>query len=128
MQRTPQRETKRVIRGGAKKKGANKEMKKLQCRPDPDSSVQEFTCYNDDDLFKLRDLWNIRHPDAAIDTDNTEAIWESLQTNFKNVCSNESCWLKQNFVNKRNRKELVGAFAPTAPKSWKKKRKRCNEK
>ncbi len=98
------------------------EPKKLRCRPDPNKKKgEDFTCYNDEDMYKLRDLWNIRHPDATIETDNVADIWRKMESNLQNVCSNESCWLKQNFVDKKDRKTLVEAFAPTAPKSWKKK-------
>jgi len=37
------------------------------------------------------------------------------------VCDKESCWLKQSFVNNKDRKKMMYAFAPVAPSSWKKK-------
>ena len=72
-------------------------------------------------MYKLRDLWNIRHPDDMIESNNIADIWYQLQGKLKNVCDKESCWLKQSFVNKQDRQKLLTAFAPVAPVSWKKK-------
>jgi hypothetical protein len=69
----------------------------------------------------LRDLWNIRHPDDMIESKNIADIWSQIQGKLQNVCDKESCWLKQSFVNKQDRQELLNAFAPVAPASWKKK-------
>jgi len=55
-----------------------------------------------------------------MDTD-ISVIWTALESKLQNVCDKESCWLKQSFVSKRDRDELVHAFAPVAPSSWKKK-------
>lgn len=75
---------------------------------------------SDSAILKLRDLWNARHPDAAIETNNTKEIWIQMKGNLKSVCNKESCWLKQNFVNGAMDKELTTSFAPESPKEWKK--------
>ena len=93
-------------------------MKPLQCGPKNGKST--FTCYSEEELNKLRELWNIRHPDAKITTMNTKDIWNKLQQNLQNVCSKESCWLKQNFVDTKHNKQMMQSFAPEAPKSWNK--------
>jgi len=93
----------------------------LRCSPNPNNDTKDFTCYTEEDLYKLRDLWNIRHPDDPIEGKNIADIWGSLQDKLKNVCDKESCWLKQSFVNKSDRNDLLHAFAPVAPASWKKK-------
>jgi len=98
----------------------NKTTKKLRCSPNP-SNDNEFTCYDDNDLYRLRDLWNLRHPDTLIDSDDVRIIWDALNNNMKKVCDKESCWLKQNFMNNKDRKHMLHAFAPTAPSSWKSK-------
>jgi len=94
----------------------------LRCSPNPNKhDKNDFTCYTEEDLYKLRDLWNIRHPDDMIESNNIADIWSQLQGKLQNVCDKESCWLKQSFVNKKDRQELLNAFAPVAPVSWKKK-------
>ena len=67
-------------------------------------------------------MWNARHPDALIKTNDTKEIWNIIQDHLKSVCSKESCWLKQNFVgNEKSKKLMEDSFAPESPKSWKKK-------
>jgi len=93
-------------------------MKSLRCSPNPQKK-QNFSCYSDEALYKLRDLWNARHPDAKIDSNNTKEIWQFLSEHMKSVCNKESCWLKQNFVGEKQHKDLAESFAPESPKSWK---------
>ena len=95
------------------------EMIKLQCSPK--LKQQDFSCYEDETLYKLRDLWNARHKDSQILTNDTREIWGLLKENMKNVCNKESCWLKQKFVEGKLNKELTTSFAPKSPKEWKKK-------
>ena len=97
-----------------------KKTKKLRCSPNP-KKVNDFTCYTEEDLHRLRDLWNIRHPDSQIDSNEVHIIWGELDKKMHNICDKESCWLKQSFVNKKDKEQLIDAFAPVAPSSWKKK-------
>ena len=100
------------------KKVTKKAFKKLQCSPKSDF---DFTCYNKNSLEKLKQLWNIRHPDVKILTNNSNEIWSSLKNNMHNTCSNEKCWLKQEFMKNKSNKLLdVNTFAPNSPSSWKK--------
>ena len=101
------------------KKIENGDMIKLQCSPKVNQ--KEFSCYEDDTLYKLRDLWNARHSDRQIITNDTREIWFMLKENMKGLCNKESCWLKQKFVDGKLNKELKTSFAPEAPKEWKKK-------
>lgn len=96
-------------------------MKPVQCSPNP--KKMDFTCYSEESLYKLRDLWNMRHPDDQIKSNDLKTIWTFLQVHLQNVCSKESCWLKQKFVNNNGKisKDLAESFAPVAPASWKKK-------
>ena len=104
----------------SKRKKTHKKTKKLRCSPNP-KNHNKFTCYDNEDLYKLRDLWNIRHPDAQIESTEVHVIWNNLNQNMRNICDKESCWLKQNFVGKMDRNKLIHAFAPVAPATWKKK-------
>jgi hypothetical protein len=96
-------------------------MKHLRCSPSQKKNKNDFSCFSNEDLYKLRDLWNLRHPDAVINTTESKEIWDVLKKNMSSVCSKESCWLKQNFIgNTKVKKELEDAFAPKSPSEWKK--------
>lgn len=97
------------------------EMIKLQCSPKIKEKQKDFSCYEDETLYKLRDLWNARHPDSQILTNDIREIWMRLKENMKGLCNKESCWLKQKFVDGKLNKELIESFAPKSPKEWKKK-------
>lgn len=88
------------------------------CSPSP--SKYYNTCYSNDHLIKMRDLWNIRHPDHKINSDIPYIIWKNLYDNLKHICKKESCWLKQEFLkNNLNKELLYYTFAPDKPYSWK---------
>ena len=46
-----------------------KTYKKDKCAPNPEK-VGEFTFYTIKALYKMKDLWNIRHPDCKITSDS----------------------------------------------------------
>ena len=101
-----------------KKHKYNKSIKKINCSP---KKPHEFTCYTSSSLDKMKSLWNERHPDLKILSNNSKEIWEKLRNNLSNVCDTEKCWLKQNFINNNLDNELKNhTFAPDAPKSWNK--------
>ena len=92
---------------------------KLKCSPKLQDN--DFTCYSNESLFKLKSLWNARHPDVIIASNEPREIWESLKQRLKNVCNKESCWLKQNFASSGLDKEMLTyTFAPKSPDDWKK--------
>jgi hypothetical protein len=45
---------------------------KLNCSPKDKNEINGFTCYTSGSLYKLRDKWNARHPDAKINTNDTK--------------------------------------------------------
>jgi hypothetical protein len=92
---------------------------KLKCSPKLQNN--DFTCYSNESLFKLKSLWNARHPDVLISSNEPREIWESLKQRLKNICNKESCWLKQNFASSGLDKEMLTyTFAPKSPDDWKK--------
>ena len=92
---------------------------KLKCSPKIQDN--DFTCYSNESLFKLKSLWNARHPDVLVTSNEPREIWESLKQRLKNVCNKESCWLKQNFASAGLDKEMLTyTFAPKSPDDWKK--------
>ena len=93
-------------------------MKSESCSP---SKELEYTCYSRESLLKLRELWNIRHPDAKIKSKDSKEIWKYLRKSMEEVCEKESCWLRQNFAKHNLDSELkLYTFAPRAPREWKK--------
>ena len=90
----------------------------VKCSPE---KTNDYTCYSDDSLMKLRNYWNIRHPDRRIDTEEPREIWKELKNNMINACQTETCWLRQKFIKENLDKELLQfTFAPKTPDSWKK--------
>ena len=94
------------------------EFKKLNCSPE--NKEKEYTCYSDSDLNKLKEIWNIRHPDQPIKTSNPKQIWETLKEYYASVCNKETCWVRQMTKNTKMEQELLDAFAPESPKEWNK--------
>ena len=104
----------------AKKKGKflkTKKFKKLNCSPNKKLS---FTCYSTKSLYKLKNLWNKKYPNKKIKSNDAEKIWEKLKENLDSSCSNERCWLNQQFIkNNINKDFFDNTFAPQAPPTWK---------
>jgi hypothetical protein len=99
-------------------KDKDKQFKKLNCSPE--NKEKEYTCYSDSDLNKLKEIWNIRHPDQPIKTSNPKQIWETLKEYYASVCNKETCWVRQMTKNTKMEQELLDAFAPESPAEWNK--------
>jgi len=99
----------------------NNSIMKLSCSPSSKKKHNKpYSCLSDEILYKLKQMWNDRHPDAYIHTKNTEQIWNTLKQNMSNVCNKESCWLKQEFTKGQMKHLLDNEFAPKSPDEWKK--------
>ena len=107
---------KRIIQRKKVKNVVN--LKKINCSPKIKNEVNDFSCYTNDSLYKLRDLWNERHPDAKIQTNDPKEIHEQLGGYLKNVCNKESCWLKQTHDFGNINKDFTDSFAPESPGEW----------
>ena len=90
-----------------------KGMVKLNCSPisklkskHVSGTRDDFTCLSNDAIYQLKELWNQRHPDDLITSDNKKNIWIFLKEKMKHSCNKESCWLKQKFVDGKLDKEL----------------------
>ena len=107
---------------GSKRKTRKINLVKVNCSPKEKNKKKNFTCYTEDTLYKLRDLWNARHPDDLIQTNDTKEIHAALSNHLSNVCNKESCWLKQNidFGKIDDKKIISESFAPLSPNEWKK--------
>ena len=110
----------RYKKGGKKSKKniTSKVFKKLNCSPENKDKV--YTCYSDNDLKKLKTMWNKRHPDNPITSTDSKEIWQQLKNYYSSICNKESCWVRQMTKNTKMEKELLDAFAPESPKDWEK--------
>ena len=98
-----------------------KKWKEQNCAVSTNKST-DGTCYSVESLYKMRDLWNKRHPDNKIISNNVREIWQQLKYFMRYTCHAESCWLRQKFMKNKLDKELNDyTFAPDAPIEWKKK-------
>uniref|UniRef100_A0A6C0CQ02 Ubiquitin-like protease family profile domain-containing protein n=1 Tax=viral metagenome TaxID=1070528 RepID=A0A6C0CQ02_9ZZZZ len=99
------------------KKGGND--MKPRCSPANPEKQDDFTCYSDDSLNKMKELWNVRHPNDKIKSSSAQDIWVFFKNKFSNTCENEKCWMRQQFAkNNLSREMTLYTFAPDAPSTW----------
>ena len=101
------------------------EFHKLSCSPTRKNKEKGkgkgYSCYSDSSLQHLKKMWNLRHPDDRIDASDAREIWQNLKNNMRGVCSEEACWMRQEFVKNNITPEMLHyTFVPAAPDSWKK--------
>ena len=130
---TKKNNTKKRIRGGLKKEiqkkfkkhNYNKTIKnvrleKINCSPKPKGEINDFSCYTNKSLYKLRDLWNARHPDVKITSNSPKEIHRFITEKLSGICNKESCWLKQKAEFGPLQSDMADSFAPESPAEWKK--------
>ena len=93
---------------------------KLNCSPKPKNEINDFSCYSNKSLFRLRDLWNARHPDVKIKSSSPKEIHDKIKKYLGSVCNKESCWLKQKSAFGNIDSDTLDSFAPETPVEWKK--------
>jgi hypothetical protein len=101
-----------------KKNKTQKRFIKLNCSPKNEEN--NYTCYTDENLIKLKEIWNERHPDKPISTNNPKDIWNILKNYYAYICNKESCWIRKLAKGTKMEAELLEAFAPESPEEWKK--------
>jgi hypothetical protein len=79
-----------------------------------------LSVYSNKSLYKLRDLWNARHPDVKITTNSQKEIHEQISKHLSGVCNKESCLLKQKSQFGKVDSDVADSFAPESPPEWKK--------
>ena len=98
----------------------NVNLKKINCSPKPKGEINDFSCYTNKSLYKLRDLWNARHPDVKITSNSPKEIHRFITEKLSGVCNKESCWLKQKAEFGPLQSDMADSFAPESPAEWKK--------
>ena len=107
-------------------KKRNKKTKKIRknkerCSPKKKNQILDYTCYSKNSLFKIKKIWNTKHPDNAIKSNNPKKIWESLHYILGKTCKKESCWLRHKCLKENvDLRILKEDFSPKAPEEWKK--------
>ena len=107
----------------AKETQKNANFRKLSCSLTRKNKKghKRYTCYSDNSLHHLKKMWNLRHPDDPINTNDAREIWKNLKENMRGVCSEEACWMRQEFTKNNITPEMLHyTFMPAAPESWKK--------
>jgi hypothetical protein len=100
-------------------KDAKPYTRKDRCAPGRDGDKLNFTCYSPDALHGIKELWNARHPDKLISSNDSEVIWRDLKKYIGSACRRESCWIRQNFISSGLDPELLNyTFAPPRPGEW----------
>lgn len=101
-----------------KRNKSAKKFVRLNCSPKDEE--KSYTCYTDENLLKLKDIWNERHPDKPITSNDAKIIWETLKNYYASICNKESCWIRKLAKGTKMEQELLDAFAPESPEEWKK--------
>jgi len=95
-------------------------LKKVNCSPKPKNEINHFSCYTNKSLYKLRDLWNARHPDVKIKSSSPKEIHSFISKKLSGVCNKESCWIRQKADFGPVESDMTDSFAPESPPEWKK--------
>ena len=95
-------------------------LKKLNCSPKPKGEINDFSCFTNNSLYKLRDLWNARHPDVKITSNSPKEIHRLISEKLSGICNKESCWIKQRGEFGPIQSDMADSFAPESPIEWKK--------
>jgi hypothetical protein len=91
---------------------------KLNCAPKVGNKLN-FSCFTADALHILKKIWNARHNDVKIHSNDPKEIWQQFRNNMSNTCNSEACWLRHQCIKNKIPHELwENIFAPNAPKEW----------
>jgi hypothetical protein len=98
-------------------------MKEL--RPDekcaPAKKYTDGSCFTTDSLKKIADSYNKKYQNKIRITENKKELVEQLEDRMKDKCSNQVCWLRQEFVRGIVDETMKNTFRPDGPndsKEW----------
>ena len=110
--------------GGKTKKNNKKTKTRKRVNCYAGRTKKDNTCYSEESLIKLKDIWNKKHPDKKIIARRRADIWKRLNENLQHVCNSELCWLEQKFIDDEMSKKIrEKSFVPSQPKKVEKKSK-----
>jgi Ulp1 protease family, C-terminal catalytic domain len=101
---------------------SNNSSQSIKGNCNPESAVEgRYSCLLDPDLMLLKRMWNTKNANNPITSNDPKIIWSQLNSFLANTCKKETCWLKQDFIDKATKSKLIEQrFAPFQPKEWKK--------
>jgi hypothetical protein len=114
------RRIKHQVKNTHNKSKKNITLKKLNCSPKKKGEINDFSCYTNKSIYKLRDLWNLRHPDVKIKSSSPKEIHRLISEKLSGICNKESCWIKQKAIFGPVQSDIADSFAPESPPEWKK--------
>ena len=109
-----------IFGGRIQKLNKTTKLKKLNCSPKEKGKINDFSCYSNESLMRLKELWNSRHPDVKIISNSPKEIHKFISEKLRGICNKESCWLKQKAEFGKVDSDMADSFAPESPPEWKK--------
>ena len=116
--RRRRKKTRRRKKKNRRRKKRTQKLKKVNCSPKKGKAL-DYTCYTKRGLYKMKKIWNTKHPEQRIKSNNPRQIHSSLKYALSKTCNKESCWLKHKCLKENVPIDIkMGTFAPKAPKEW----------
>ena len=116
----PKNIKKRITKRKTKRK-TKYTLKRMNCSPAvKGKTVSRDSCLTPEILRKVKDYYNMSHPNTPITKDAPSKIWISLKQRLK-TCDKEDCWL--DLITDDEVRNTIDSyiFAPDQPSSWKNK-------
>jgi len=114
------RQIKKRQQRSKKIKKRNPIKKNAMCSP-LSKSRSNNTCFSRDALIRIADYWNGNHSNKIKISKNTNNLWKNINKKFDKYCDKETCWVEQDFFDKKTKKNLKDNFKPKMPTTWGKK-------
>ena len=109
--------SKKTGKSQPKKQKKSTKYKSKFCSPRKDKN---FTCFSKKALLNMLESWNSYYNNNKITYSNSsslKSLWGKLDDKLKNVCKDEYCWTKQEFI--KNHDNIKQSFRPEMPSKWK---------
>ncbi len=102
------------------KKTIKRTINAMVCSPGVEGNTTiQGSCFTDNVLLYLQQMYNKHHPLSQIKTTNIKALWDTLRIKLSQ-CNTEDCWLSEiDDVAVRSKIDAF-MFAPDLPDTWKK--------
>jgi hypothetical protein len=108
--------SKKTSKSHPKKQKKSTKYKEKFCSPRKD---KQTTCFSKKALLNMLESWNSYYNNNKITYSNSsslKSLWGKLDDKLKNVCKDEYCWTKQEFV--KNDDNIKESFRPEMPSKW----------
>jgi hypothetical protein len=84
----------------------------------PSKNYRDGSCFTLESLKLIAYNYNKRYGKKIDITDNKEKLVNQLENVLKNKCSNQTCWLRQEFVKELENDDIINnTFRPVGPKN-----------